>query len=261
MTQDEFDLILQEGEGYKIEFKENINTDLSKELVAFANASGGRIFLGVRDDKTISGIQISDDLKSQIQNKANSCDPSVEIQIEQFNNILIVNIEEGKRKPYRCTNGFYLRVGPNSQKMNTNQLIDFIQYEGRIRFDELQNSECNFNNSFSKNLLSKYLQLADITKIADDLSILKNLSVVDAEGGITKFRNSGILFFTKNPSQFIPQAVIICARYSGNEKVDISDRKEFDGDFISNINDSIDFVKKHLKVRFKIDGTKKRRDP
>lgn len=47
--------LLQEGEGYKIEFKEAMS-NLDKELVAFANSSGGRIFIGVRDDKTINGI-------------------------------------------------------------------------------------------------------------------------------------------------------------------------------------------------------------
>ena len=34
MTQPEFNTIVQSGEGYKIEFKRNVNTDLSKELVA-----------------------------------------------------------------------------------------------------------------------------------------------------------------------------------------------------------------------------------
>lgn len=261
MTQEELDLILQEGEGYKIEFKENLNTDLNKELVAFANASGGTIFIGIRDDKTISGIQINDDLKSQIQNKANSCDAPVQIQLEQFKNILIVNVEEGKRKPHRCTNGFYLRVGPNSQKMTTNQIIEFIQSEGKVRFDELQNSECNFNISFSKKLLDRYLQLATISKTTDDLSILKNLSVVDNEKGETKFRNSGALFFTETPIQFIPQAIIVCASYNGNEKIDISDRKEFKGDLISNIEDSINFVRSHLKVKIKIEGSRREEVP
>lgn len=46
ITKDELDLILQQREGYTIEFKENSNSDIPKELVAFANSSGGRIFKG-----------------------------------------------------------------------------------------------------------------------------------------------------------------------------------------------------------------------
>jgi len=53
---------LQKGEGYKIEFKENVNSDLFKEMVAFANSSGGRIFLGVNDDGRIIDIEKTNDL-------------------------------------------------------------------------------------------------------------------------------------------------------------------------------------------------------
>jgi ATP-dependent DNA helicase RecG len=29
-------------------------------------------------------------------------------------------LEEGEDKPYKCTSGFYTRVGPNSQKLTRN---------------------------------------------------------------------------------------------------------------------------------------------
>ena len=48
MTVNELNIFIEEGEGYKIEFKESLS-NLSKELVAFANSSGGRVFLGVND--------------------------------------------------------------------------------------------------------------------------------------------------------------------------------------------------------------------
>ena len=50
MNVKELDYILQEGESYFVEFKERVNKSLARELTAFANASGGRIFLGI-DDK------------------------------------------------------------------------------------------------------------------------------------------------------------------------------------------------------------------
>lgn len=54
MNKLEFKQVLEEGEGYKIEFKETLS-NLDKEMAAFANSGGGRIFIGVRDDKTIKG--------------------------------------------------------------------------------------------------------------------------------------------------------------------------------------------------------------
>jgi len=49
MDEKELDFIIQEGEGQFIEFKENIDKSLAKEIVAFANSQGGRIFLGITD--------------------------------------------------------------------------------------------------------------------------------------------------------------------------------------------------------------------
>ena len=44
LKQAELEFILSKGEGQFIEFKEKLDKNFSKELVAFANASGGRIF-------------------------------------------------------------------------------------------------------------------------------------------------------------------------------------------------------------------------
>lgn len=68
MNKKELSLILKEGEGYKIEFKEGFN-NLDKEIVAFANSSGGRVFLGVTDDGKIKGIGVTNELKSRIQDR------------------------------------------------------------------------------------------------------------------------------------------------------------------------------------------------
>ena len=67
MNENELQQVVEEGEGYKIEFKESL-ANLDKELVAFANSSGGRIFVGISDDKEIKGvrIQISSNHRSRI---------------------------------------------------------------------------------------------------------------------------------------------------------------------------------------------------
>ena len=48
MDKKEFEFLLAQGEGQSIEFKENFDSKtLAKEMVAFANTEGGRIFIGV----------------------------------------------------------------------------------------------------------------------------------------------------------------------------------------------------------------------
>ena len=123
MTKKELEFILQEGEGYRIEFKEKLS-NLDKEICAFTNASGGSIYLGINDNRTIKGLEITDALKSKVVDIARNCDPSISVLLEEFENILIVEVREGANKPYRCGSGFYNRIGPNSQKMNRNEIIE-----------------------------------------------------------------------------------------------------------------------------------------
>ncbi len=64
----------------KIEFKESIS-GIDKEIVAFANSNGGRIFLGIDDRNEIKGIRITNKLKSQIQDIVRNCDPQIKIDL------------------------------------------------------------------------------------------------------------------------------------------------------------------------------------
>ena len=185
MDKKELNFILQEGEGLKLEFKESLN-NLDKELAAFVNSSGGRIFLGVSDSGKIKGINITNKLKSEIQDIANNCDPKIKIKLESYENILIIHVEECSDKPYKCSSGFYLRQGPNSQKMKRDEIIDLIHDSGKIRFDAKINNKFDINRDLDKNKLNKFLQLAKITKNLSTEEILTNLSVAEKVGKIVE---------------------------------------------------------------------------
>ena len=55
------------------------------------------------------------------------------------------------------------------------------------------------------------------------------------ENGV--INNAGILFFNNFPRKFFIQAYVTCARYLGNDKVKILDRKDFEGDLVSQIDE------------------------
>ncbi len=84
MNKREFEYILQNGESYLVEFKERINSSLAREITAFANASGGRIFLGVSDTGEARGIEVTNQLRSRIQDMANNCQPPVAIDLKIY---------------------------------------------------------------------------------------------------------------------------------------------------------------------------------
>ena len=252
MTQHELDTIILSGEGYKTEFKRNVNTDLSKELAAFANSSGGKVFLGIEDNGAISGVTIDNTLKSKVTMMAHECDPSVDIELEVCNNVLIVNVPEGKNKPYRCTNGFYIRNGASSIKLTTREIIDFIQSEGKVRFDELINRSVKYPEQLNGLSITRFKQLSGITASITNDELLTNLGLVYHNEKTPSINNTGVLFFGKDPTQYIPQSVVTGVVFKGNSKVDILDRKSFDLDIITNIDDAITFLKRHLNVSYEI---------
>jgi len=259
MNKRELKQLLEEGEGYKIEFKESLSS-LDKEMAAFANSAGGRIFIGVRDDKTVKGINITNSLKSQIQDIANHCQPPVKIIFEAFENVLIVEVREGSDKPYKCSSGFYNRLGPNSQKLHRDDIIDFFKTEGKIRFDELFNPKFDFKKQFSKEKLRHFLKLAGISNILPTHATLINLGVAEQQEGKTLLNNAGILLFSKDLSRVYRQAVFTCALFKGVEKVDVLDRKDFNEDLLANIEDAMTFLKKHIPVRYEMTGEARRRE-
>lgn len=259
MNKDEIQLIIEEGEGYRIEFKESM-TNIDKELVAFANSSGGRIFLGITDDKEIKGVKITNKLKSQVQDIANNCQPSIKIILEEFENILIIYVREGEDKPHRCSSGFYIRVGPNSQKLNRNEIIEFFKAEGLIRFGELINSRFDYNTHFDPKKLEHFLRLAGISKVLDAPTILINLGVAERQEGKVIFNNTGILFFSKNLQDIYFHTAITCALYKGTEKIDVLDRRDFNEDLISNIDRAMIFLKQYIPLRYEMTGEPRRKE-
>ena len=260
MTEQQLNEIIAQGEDYYHEFKRSMSSDFNTELVAFANASGGTILLGVDDDRTIHGITINNRLRSKIQTIASSCDPTVPIELEQTNNVLIVRIPEGQEKPYRCAGGFYLRVGANSQKMNTDEIIDFIQYEGRIRFDEQLAHNVDFNSVYSTDLVDRFKKKSNLITSLPPEDLLVNLGVIKVQAGRPKLTNAGLLFFSERPTTYLPQAMITCVVYKGVEKTTIIDQKDFTNDLVSTIEETIYFLKRHLNKALKIDDLKRQDD-
>jgi ATP-dependent DNA helicase RecG len=252
MTQHELDAIRQSGEGYKVEFKRNLNSDLPKEIVAFANSSGGRIFIGIEDDGSINGVQVNNDLKSRVQVMARDCDPAVPIELDIFNNILIVHVQEGKDKPYRCTNGFYIRSGASSVKLSTQEIIDFIKTEGHVRFEDLHIPVIDYRTDLDEAALKRFNRLSGISEVIGIEEILFNLGVLTNDQASLVLNNAGVLLFAKKPVGIIPHAGISCVLFKGNKKVNIIDRKIFEFDLLTNIDQAVAFLERHLNLSYEI---------
>jgi ATP-dependent DNA helicase RecG len=252
MTQEALEAVVQAGESYHAEFKRNVSSDISKEIVAFANSSGGRIFIGIDDDGTIPGIAVTNELKARVQSMARDCDPFINMELETFNNILIIHVPEGTNKPYRCANGFYIRSGAGCAKLSTQEIIEFIKSEGKLRFEELITPSAVYPTALDESAASRYFRLAGISGVIGMEELLKNLGVLDKDGAGEVLNNAGILFFAKDPARILPHCVVTCLLYKGNSKVHILDRKSFEFDLLRNIDETLHFIERHLNLAYEI---------
>ena len=250
----DLDRILIEGESYTVEFKESADKLLSSEICAFANASGGRVFIGVDDKGRVIGTDVSNAARSRIQDTINQIDPHLNVRIEIIDTIIMIVVPEGPHKPYSCSRGFYLRSGPNSQKLEHSGIIELLRGEGHVYYDEIVREDLPVADMFNESAYLRYVKLAKISEVLEREEILKNLSCAGMCGGKLCFTNAGALFFRMNDKDVtFRHAGMVCALYKGTDKSYILDAKEFNGGIVSNIDDAMVFLKKHLRMSYKIE--------
>lgn len=253
MEEKELQALISQGEGFHLEFKESINSNLAKEIVAFANAKGGIILVGVDDNGNIKNKVLSNGDRSKIQSIARECDPSVDIKIEtvdQQPNVLVLRVDEGENKPYRCTGGFYLREGASSVKRNTLEIKEMYNDAGWFSFDDKLCIKADFDTHFSASTLKRFFSEAGKPQMLSNTDALHNLGVLEFVEDKPVFNNTGVLFFTKSPTTFLPQSLIQCVRYNGVDKIDIADQQNLDYDILKNIDEVFAFLRRSLSVRF-----------
>jgi len=128
--------LLKQDEGLTLEFKDSrIFSDsfkLATILTAFANAEGGILLVGIKDDKSIEGMTAKKGHEEHIMNIASDkCDPSLtpkfqKVSIAEKGDIYVIRVLE-RQGPYHAvkTKGgykFFIRVGSTVREMPPSEL-------------------------------------------------------------------------------------------------------------------------------------------
>lgn len=190
-------------ESDRIELKRQMVDDLDKEIVAFLNAHGGTIYIGVDDEGKVVGVPQT--LKDEYDEKvsailSNNIKPNPRNKTEfSFNdeNVLAIDIKEGDSKPYYLTNkgpkpsGTYIRVGRSKRPATDNEILMMIR-DGSGWLWESQTSK------------EQDLTFDEISKIAKrkglDFGVHKfrNLKIINRNG---EFTNLGLLVSDQKPNR------------------------------------------------------------
>lgn len=254
-------LISQLQEGQRIELKERVSGSLAREMVAFANAEGGIIYCGISDEGKVVGAKSSNRIVSEIQDIARNCEPSIAIQVETLeDDVIAIRVLQGADKPYQCSDGFFMRNGPNSQKMRGDEIRRLLA-ASRPFFDGTSVDSAPVSKALDKSALNSYAASASIDlRLVPPNEMLINLgaATIPSQREEPKLTNAGVLIFSANPSRYIPEARVIAVRYGGTDRFSIVDRKDFSGDLVSQIEASLEFIKRHTNVSYSIDHSGQR---
>lgn len=245
-------LVAAEGEGQKIEFKAKAS-GLAREMVAFANASGGSIFIGVGDDGTLVGVGDSNRLRSEIQASANACDPRVAIHIVPRGKCLEVVVPEGTDKPYRCSEGFFLRIGPNAQQLTRDEILRFAIRGGKVRFDEQFLPDCDPRKDLDPGAIQAFRRQRNLPETTKPADILVNLGIAQRQAKHLLLTGAAVLFFGRDPQRVVPEAYVTCARYAGTMRDSVLDRIDAKGHLLRQFEGTTAFIRRNLPTAYRIE--------
>lgn len=251
--------IIASGEGYNAEFKVSIPSkikEITEEVCAFANASGGVVLIGVDDANNIKGITIDNAKRSAIQNSINEISPVLkcDFNIVEVDGkyIAVIEVPSGQNKPYVLSGAIYVRQGPNSQKLTTvEEMRDFFQQADKIYFDDAICKEANIEDDIAKENINTFRFEAGLVNVTSNEQLFTNLKLVTNDG---QLKNGTVLFFGSNPEKFFEKAVIRCVAFDGIDKRYIVDDKVMTGTLYQQYQKSMIWLKSKLNVRYDIEG-------
>lgn len=261
MTLQELKLLIQEGEGYNVEYKQTFPSklsDLATELCAFANANGGVLLIGINDKQQIVGVTLDNTQRSRVQDVIKLIDPALHIQVSEhpINEKVILCFEcpGGEQKPYAVSGTMYVRNGPNSEKITSiEQMRRFFQQSDSIFFDTAPCLSFKYPEDFNAEYFKEFAVKAGITVNTSDLHLLDNLRLTSTNKQLT---NAAVLFFAKNVQSYIDHAIIRCVLFKGVDKRYILDAKEITGNLIVQYEEALKYIISKLNLRYEIENQK-----
>lgn len=247
------------GEDSTRQFKRDVTNgdSLAAEMVAFANAEGGTIFIGVDDDGTTTGLS-ADDVKRLNQLIGNTANQAVRsplsvqtknVALPKGRVVIVLTVPKGLDKPYFDKNGvIWLKAGADKRRINSKEeLRRLFQITDQFHADELPTkagADALDDLRFRDFLRDTYGQKLPAAA-ADRRRLLANMNLATSDGLLNL---AGLLLFCEQPQRFKPQFVVKAVKYPGTDihtsKYD--DTEDFSGPLRNVFDDALAFVLRNL---------------
>lgn len=241
-------MVFRESE--TVELKEVFVDDIKKEIIAFANCNGGKLYIGVQDDGIVVGLDDPDATALQISNMVrDAIKPDITMFLhyetleENGKKIVAVDIQRGTDRPYYIAKkgmrpeGVYVRQGYSAVPATDAAIRQMIKETDGDRFEAMR----SMNQELTFETTEKEFQLR---KVEFGMQQMRTLKLIDQDG---LYSNLAMLL----SDQCVH--TIKVAVFQGKDQTVFKDRREFAGALMKQMNDVYDYIDFHNQTHATIE--------
>ncbi len=258
------------GEDSFTEFKREVGSPeaFASELIAFANAEGGQVFVGVDDAGTIVGVDDPQRTEERILNIGrNNCIPPMDLLIEKVDvngkKVIVVHVPRRLGRPYENRRGqCFIRVGSTKRLASADERARLLAAAGLFHFEEppvphtgLEDLDEGAFAVYYERLLGQPLEQAELPLVR----ILENMRFLVRDlHGTARLSLAGLLLFGRRPQDYLYYTRITAVRWQGVEIGEtIVDRQEILGRLPQLIDRAEAFLMRNTRMAGQIEGFKR----
>lgn len=226
-------------ESETVELKSVVVDDIKKEIVAFANCKGGKLYIGVQNDGTVVGLDDPDGAALQISNMVrDAIKPDLTLFLhyttlnENGKQIVAIDVQQGTERPYYIAKkglrpeGVFVRQGYSSVPATNTAIRRMIKETDGDYFEEMRSLEQDLTFEAAEQEFSE-------RNILFGESQMKTLGITTPDGVYT---NLGLLL----SDQCVH--TIKAAVFQGTSQNEFKDRKEFSGSLFRQMREVYDYI-------------------
>ena len=248
---------MNDKEKQNIEWKETWKEDYLKWICGFANAQGGKIYIGKNDDGTVTGITNAKKLLEDIPNKVRDVlgiIVDVNLYSEENKDYLeIVTLPSSY--PVNYKGEYHYRSGSTKQLLKGAALTQFLFEKTGITWDSIPLDNLSADD-FWRDSFDIFRKQAILSKRMDEKDLnMTNEQLLDSLGLIKdgKILRAGMMLFHQNPEKWINGSYIKIGFFESDSEISYMD--EIHGSLISQADKVIDLIfTKYLKANISYEG-------
>ena len=251
--------LTKNSESETLEFKESFESKVLETIGAFANANGGTILIGVRDDGRVLGIVLGrNSLEEWAQKMQAKIQPRFlpSISSHQFNGRTVAAIQvERSKSPISVDGRFYKRVGKTNQIISPEEVRQRLLAMGIATWDS-QIEGTSTIKDLDEQAIEDFISAVRKTK-RRAVPAKESAAVTLKKLGLTENgrpTRAAILLLGRNPQRVFMTAYIKAGRFKS--PTDIIDDKEFHGTLFQQLDATMAWFRDRLQKRILIGSRK-----